>query len=217
MILHTGVNRPLRGESHSPTSTFCCVPGHFSPLSTAEIVCSANIFHLGLFYVPRSCFWLGSAITSCSDFPIYVLSAFIRLHLMAVCAFSTWQQRPRLCSPWSLSEVSVFHWPFLCMTNRRLNCGLTPLCVLHWLPIPHPCSHLGWWCNETAHVTTQLSWDPQPRANWRMHMHMQPLINPIPKAVCLQTWTALCTQHNEVYLYCTVIHDSLGWCWTLSK
>lgn len=117
-----------------------------------------------------------------------------------------------------LSEVSVLHWPFVCMTNRRLNCGLTPLCLLHWLPIPHPCSHLGWWwCNETAHVTTQLSWDPQPRANWRMHVHMQPLINPIPKAVCLQTWTALCTQHNEVYLYCTVIHDSLGWCWTLSK
>lgn len=48
-----------------------------------------------------------------------------------------------------LSEVSVVHRPHARIMNKRLNCGLTLQCLLHWLPIPPLRSHLGRWCNET--------------------------------------------------------------------
>lgn len=180
------------------------------------MVCPANIFPLSLFYVPCSCF-LAQLVIFPSMFPLNLSG-------------TTWWQ-------WVLSLFQLCLWPnnstssLLALISLRSEGLSLTTCVHHeqdakfWINTPvfaplivnptPPCSHLGRWCNETAHVTTQLSWDPQPWANWRMHM--QPLINPIPKAVCLQTWAALCKQHNEVYLYRTVIHDSLGWCWTLSK
>lgn len=54
MILITAGNRPLRGESLSPTSTFCGLLDHSSLLATPGLVCSANKFHVGVFYVLRS-------------------------------------------------------------------------------------------------------------------------------------------------------------------
>lgn len=51
-----------------------------------------------------------------------------------------------------------------------------------------------------------------------IHSHRH-WLTPIPIAVCAYKprQRCVCSITDEVYFYCRVIHDSLSWCWTLSK
>lgn len=122
----------------------------------------------------------------------------------------------------SYEWVSVYHWTFICISNRRLNCGLTP-CVYSIDCQAHPPTIFL--CSGIMKLHTQTHGYPGIHSLRHIggctctceHTHIQTNINHIPLALCLQNKAVVCVQHNEVYLYCRVIHDSLSWCWTPSK
>lgn len=121
MILHTGVNRPLRRESHSPTSTFCCVLGHFSPLSQMKLSVLLTFF-----------------ISTCFMFPAPVFDSGLPIPLVIIvplCSFCIYPAPPdgSLCFFFSdsVSDLTTAPSSLLALISLRSECLPLTVCVHH--------------------------------------------------------------------------------------
>lgn len=222
---------PHQTPSYLP---LCSLQYHFSPFPSPEMVYNAKIsafvscLRLFIFFY----FTILSASISSRHFPIFFTLHTVYPQLEGVCyscftcplcyhfkgKLTVVLSSLRHCYKW----VCVYHWTFVCILNRRLNCGLKP-CV-YSIDCQTHCPTI-FLCSGIMKLHTQTHGYPGIHSLRHIggctctceHKHTQTNINPIPLAVCLQNKAVVCMQHNEVYLYCRVIHDSLSWCWTLSK
>lgn len=93
----------------------------------------------------------------------------------------------------------------------RLNCGLAPLCLSHWLAKPSPAVFLQCY-NETVHPNTHIHSYPGIHSQRHIegctcaHTHRH-WLTPLSIAVCLQTKeAAVCTQNNRWSLFLLQSH-----------
>lgn len=88
-----------------------------------------------------------------SVFPLHFSFTWRYFGLSLSCPLSLYRSSHPLCP---CLRLTTNKWVIVCQafSNTRLNCGLTPLCLSHWLPGPASCSLRVQWCNETAYPNT---------------------------------------------------------------